>query len=90
MQEKGGEDQLDRSFEKWKISHRVKEERNFLHHIKRMRPTWIAHMLGRNCLLRHVTEGKIRQKWREEEEEEEKEDVSRCWMTSRKGEDTGK
>jgi len=52
-----------------------------------MRATWIGHMLRRNCLPKHVTEGQIEgQKWREEDGE----DVRRYWMTSRNGEDTGK
>jgi len=57
-----------------------------LHTIKRTKATWIGHMLRRNCLLKHVIEGKIGQKWREED----REDVRRYWMTSRNGEDTGK
>jgi hypothetical protein len=38
-------------------------------------------MLLRNCLLKHVIEGKAKG-WEDEEE-----DVSRCWMTLRKRED---
>jgi hypothetical protein len=38
---------------------RVKEERNILQTIKRMKANWIGHMWCRNCLLKHVTEGKI-------------------------------
>ena len=51
------------------VLHRVKEEMNILHTIKRRKANWIGHILRRNCLLKHVTEGKIEgQKWREEEE----------------------
>jgi hypothetical protein len=37
--------------------HIVKEERNILHTIKRRNANWIGHILRRNCLLKHVTEG---------------------------------
>jgi hypothetical protein len=30
-----------------------------LHTIKRRKANWIGHILCRNCLLKHVTEGKI-------------------------------
>jgi len=55
-----------------KYHKRVKEERNILHKIKEGNANWIAHILCRNCLLQHVTEGKIeeRQKGREQEEED--------------------
>jgi hypothetical protein len=38
---------------------RVKEERNILHTIKRRKANWICHILRRNCLLKHVIEGKL-------------------------------
>jgi hypothetical protein len=65
--------------------HRVKEERNIVHTIKRRKANWIGHILRKNCLLKHVIEGKIEQKLQEDEEE----DVSSYWMTLRKREDTG-
>jgi hypothetical protein len=37
----------------------VKEERNIVHTIKRRKANWIGHILRRNCLLKHVIEGKI-------------------------------
>jgi hypothetical protein len=40
------------------VLHRVKEERNILHTIKRRKANWIGHILRRNCLLKHVTKGK--------------------------------
>jgi hypothetical protein len=40
------------------VLHRVKEERNVLHIIKRRKANWIGHILRRNCLLKHVIEGK--------------------------------
>jgi hypothetical protein len=42
------------------VLHRVKEERNILHtYKKRRKANWIGHILRRNCLLKHVIEGKI-------------------------------
>jgi hypothetical protein len=41
------------------VLHRVKEERNFVHTIKRRKANWIGHILRRNCLLKHVIEGKL-------------------------------
>jgi hypothetical protein len=41
------------------VLHRVKEDRNILHTIKRRKANWIGHMLRRNCLLKHVIEGKL-------------------------------
>ena len=40
------------------VLHRVKEQRNVLHTINRVRDNWICHILH-NCLLKHVIEGKI-------------------------------
>jgi hypothetical protein len=41
------------------VLHRVKEERNILHTIRRRKDNWIGHILRRNCLLSHIIEGKI-------------------------------
>jgi hypothetical protein len=41
------------------VLHRVKEERNILHTIKRRKANWIGHILRRNCLLKHVIEGML-------------------------------
>jgi len=38
---------------------RVKEQRNILHEIRKRKANWIGHIFRRNCLLQHVTEGKI-------------------------------
>jgi hypothetical protein len=40
------------------VLHTVKEERNIVHTIKRRKANWIGHILRRNCLLKHVIEGK--------------------------------
>jgi hypothetical protein len=40
------------------VLHKVKEERNILHTIKRTKANWIGHILRMNSLLRHVIEGK--------------------------------
>jgi hypothetical protein len=39
--------------------HEVQAERNIVHTIKRRKANWIGHMLCRNCLLKHVIEGKM-------------------------------
>jgi hypothetical protein len=41
------------------VLHRVKEQRNILHTIKIRNANWISHILRRNCLLKHVIEGKL-------------------------------
>jgi hypothetical protein len=41
------------------VLHRVKEERNIVHTIKRRKANWIGHILRRDCLLKHVIEGKL-------------------------------
>jgi hypothetical protein len=41
------------------VLHRVKEERNIVHTIMRRKANWIGHILRRNCLLKHVIEGKL-------------------------------
>jgi hypothetical protein len=51
-------DQLNRSCEKSKELHRSKEDRNILHTIKK-EDNWTGHILHSNCLLKHVTEGKV-------------------------------
>jgi hypothetical protein len=35
------------------------ESRNILHITKRRKANWIGHILRRNCLLKHVIEGKL-------------------------------
>ena len=39
---------------------RVNERRNILHEIIKRKANWIGHILRRNCLLKQVTEGKIK------------------------------
>jgi hypothetical protein len=42
------------------VLHRVKEEGNILHTLKRRKANWIGHIVRRNCLLKqHVIEGKL-------------------------------
>ena len=41
------------------VLHRVKEERNIVHTVKRRKVNWIGHTLRRNCLLKYVIEGKL-------------------------------
>ena len=39
---------------------KVKEQRNFIHEIRKRKANWIGHILRRNCLLQRFTEGKIK------------------------------
>ena len=39
---------------------RVNEQRNILHEISKQTANWIGRILGRNCLLQQVIEGKIK------------------------------
>ena len=39
---------------------RVNEQRNILREIRKRKANWIGHILRRNCLLKQVTEGKIK------------------------------
>jgi hypothetical protein len=41
------------------VLHRVKEEKNILHTIKRRKANWIGHILCINCLQKYVIEGKV-------------------------------
>jgi hypothetical protein len=42
------------------VLHKVKEDRNVLDTVKRRRKAkWIGHILLRNCLLKHMIEGKL-------------------------------
>ena len=38
----------------------VNEQRNILHEIRKRKADWIDHILRRNCLIRQVSEGKIK------------------------------
>jgi hypothetical protein len=41
------------------VLHRVNEESNILHTIRRRKANWIGHILRRNYLLKHIIEGKM-------------------------------
>ena len=41
------------------VLHRVKDERDVLHTVKRRKGNWTGHTLRRNCLLKHITERNI-------------------------------
>ena len=58
--EKDGEDQLVRSRVVNEELHGVKAGRNNLKKIKRRKANCIGHILRRNCLPKHVIEGKIK------------------------------
>ena len=55
--EKDGENQLDRSCEKWRSI--TQSQVNILRTIKRRKANWIGYILRRKCLLRQFIEGKI-------------------------------
>jgi hypothetical protein len=38
---------------------RVSEQRNILHEIRKRKTNWIGHISRRNCLLKHIIQGKI-------------------------------
>ena len=42
-----------------KVLHRVKEERNIIHTVKRRKGNCIGHILRRNCFLKIIIKGKI-------------------------------
>ena len=39
---------------------RVKKQRNILHEVSKQKANWIGHILHRDCLLKQVTDGKIK------------------------------
>jgi hypothetical protein len=45
---------------KKEVLHRVQEDRNVVHTIQRRKANRIGHILHRNCLIKHVIEGKIK------------------------------
>jgi hypothetical protein len=47
--------------------HKVKDERNILPTIKRKKAHWTGYMMRKNCLLKHIIEGKI--EWTRDKEE---------------------
>ena len=65
---------------------RVKEQRNILHEISKLKANWIGHILRRNCLIQWVIEGKI--KGGIEVTRRRGRNVGNYWMNLRKGEDT--
>ena len=40
---------------------RVNEQMNILHEMKKRKANWIGHILRRNCLLKQVIEGKVKE-----------------------------
>jgi hypothetical protein len=57
--EKNGENSLTDHVKNEEVSHGVDEERNILCTVKGRKANWIGHILHRNCLVKHVIEGKI-------------------------------
>jgi len=60
---------------------------NILHTIKERKANWIGHILRRNCLLKHVTEGNV--EWRTEVTERRGRRQKNYCITLMKQEDTG-
>jgi hypothetical protein len=56
--EKAGEDQLDRSREKCRCIRLSQEGNEYPTCNKRRKANWNTRILRRECLLKHVTEGK--------------------------------
>ena len=56
---KDGEDQLDRSYERWSVA-KGQEERE--HKMKRRKADWFGHIFRRNCLVQHVVDGKVEER----------------------------
>jgi len=44
---------------KYEVLHRIREESNILHTIKRRKVNRFGHILFRNCFLKHIVEEKI-------------------------------
>jgi len=44
------------------VLYTVKEERYIVHTVKRRKANWIGRILRRNCLLKHVIEGKMEER----------------------------
>jgi hypothetical protein len=57
--EKDGEDQLTSLVKNDEVISTVKKEKDIRHKIKRRKANSAGHMLGGNCLLKHITEGKV-------------------------------
>jgi hypothetical protein len=74
MLQKDGEDQLVGSCERWRSitnSHGGKDYPAYNKRKAGRKANSIGHMLHRNCLLKHVIEGHIKEKvWQEDEEED--------------------
>jgi hypothetical protein len=56
--EKDGKDSWIDRVRNVEVLHRVKEERNIIHTIEIRKCKWIGYILRRNCLLKHIIEGK--------------------------------
>jgi len=60
-------DQLDRSFEGWRSNTKNQERKEHPTHNHTKEGYWIGHILHRNCVVKHVTEGRMegkRRLWR--------------------------
>jgi hypothetical protein len=44
------------------VFNRIKQKWNILHTITRRKANWFGHILCRNCLLKHIIKGKIKER----------------------------
>jgi hypothetical protein len=44
------------------VFYRITQKRNILRTIKRRKASWIGHILCRNCFLKHIIEGNIKER----------------------------
>jgi hypothetical protein len=85
--EKDGEDYLDRWCEKGRNITCSQEGEEYPTHNKGNEVPWIGHVLRRNCILKHVMQGKI--KGRSEVTGRRERRRKQLWMALRNREDTG-
>ena len=70
------------------VLHRVKEERNILHTMKRRKTNWICYVLHSNCLLKHVIEGNKERRKDRSDRRTRKKTLSNYWLNLWIQEDT--
>ena len=90
MLEKDGEDQLDRSCEKWTSGTQCQGwEEHPTTYIKKRRANWIGHIWRKGCLLKVVIEVKVEDRMKVNTEgqnrQEEDEVISSYWKTWKSG-----
>ena len=73
------------------VLHRVKEERNIIHTVKRREVNWIGCILCRNCLLKRIIEGQkeetVRRRRRRKQLLDDLKETRRCWKLTEEAPD---